>query len=146
MIRLIKFSSGLMLGAMLLVGCGGPNEYHPNAEPTKLAAYAATKPYPANTQPQEDLRLTASVNRQSGQVTIRNFSGAPLQDVDVWINQGYVLHLNKIEPNGSRTVNPGDFYNANGSSLENTPPEGIRKIQIQTHDNVLYNIQGPQFE
>src|SRR4051812_29192751 len=51
--RLVNIASGLMLGAMVLVGCGGPNEYHPNAEPTQLAAYAATKPYPANAQPQE---------------------------------------------------------------------------------------------
>jgi hypothetical protein len=111
-----------------------------------LAAYAATKPYPANAQAQDDMRITAVVNQRTGQITIRNFSGAPLRDVDVWINQAYVLHVNQIDANGSKTLNPADFYNANGFSLEKTPPEGIRKVQLQTRDNIIYNIQGPQIE
>jgi len=143
--------TGLMLGtlalsSMLLVGCNSGNEYHPNAEPTQLSAYAATKPYPANAQAQEDSRITAVVNGQSGQLTIRNFSGGPLQDVDVWINQAYVLHVNHIGANGSISLSPADFYNANGQSLGKTPPEGIRKVQIETRDRQLYNAQGPQIE
>src|SRR3954464_6322560 len=59
----------VLLSSLLLVGCEAPNtqsggvsrEYMPSAKPTQLAAYAASTPYPANLQAQENPDLVALV-------------------------------------------------------------------------------------
>jgi hypothetical protein len=136
------------LSAALFAGCAdsGSNEYSPNATPAQLAAYAARVQYPTNMQPQDDQHLIAEVNRTTGRITLRNFSNTPLRDFNLWVNQNYVLHVNQVDANGSRSVDPADLYNYSGSNMEKAAPESIRKVQVQTADGMLYNVQGPQLQ
>jgi hypothetical protein len=145
--RLIATGLIAALSSTLLVACAdeGSSTYAPNASTGQLAAYAARAQYPANAQPQEDPHLTATVNRSLGHLTMRNFGSVPLRDFNVWVNQAYVLHVDHIDANGSRTIDLPDLYNSTGGSFQRSAADSVRKVQVQTNDGILYNVQGPQY-
>jgi hypothetical protein len=135
------------LPSAMMIGCSSPDDYHPAAKDTQLAAAAASTQYPANLKAEDYPKLTATVNSQTGQLTIHNFDEQKsLDNFDLWVNQAYVLHVNHIEPNSSRTFNPGDLYNSAGNTLSDKPAGSIHQVQIATNDgreSKLYNVQGP---
>lgn len=131
--------------AALLIGCGasGGREYSPNAKPTQLAAYAASMPFPSNLNAQENPDLVALINRQSGAISLMNLGPQPLRDFNLWVNQSYVLHVDRVDPNTARVINKTDLYNSAGNNMENASPESIRRLNVQTRDGALYNVKGP---
>ncbi len=133
-----------MATAAMLIGCSGSaNEYVPPATPTELSAYAASLAYPATEQPQDNPMWVAIVYNSSGQMVIHNFANQPISDFRLWINQAYVVHVDRIDANSSRSFSRSILYNIKGNSLSDTG-EPIQRVQIQTADSVLYNVQGPQ--
>jgi hypothetical protein len=134
------------LGASMMFGCSSNNEFTPGSEPTQLAAYAAKNPYPADKTAKDNLQLTAVVNHSTGNITVRNFGTGPIEDFRLWVNQAYVMHVDRIEPGTSRVFSLSDLYSSGGDSLKDTSPEQIHKVQIQTSEGKLWNVQGPQVE
>jgi len=146
-----QYASHFALAALvsaLLVGCSSSNdEYQPAAKDTQLAAAAASTTFPMNLKAEDDPHLVAMVNAQSGDLTIRNFGTDGLANFDVWVNQAYVLHVNRLDPNSSRTIKTIDLYNSAGNNMSSLPPGSVRTVQIATNDgrgSRLLNVQGPQ--
>jgi len=141
----------LLLSSALLVGCETPaspsatasREYTPNAKPTQLAAYAASTPYPANLQAQENPDLVVLVGKEPGSLTLINTGKQPLRDFNVWINRAYLLHVDRIDPNSVRYLNTSDFYNSAGNNISGAAADSNRQVQVQTADGILYNVKGP---
>src|SRR5690348_4381350 len=92
----------LLAAAGALIGCESmsPDSARVSAQaPTapELAAFAGAHRYPA-TQPTQELKAAAIVNHDRGIIKIYNFTSRPLQNVNVWVNQAFVQHLNGIAP------------------------------------------------
>lgn len=136
--------AAVVAGALLFVGvgCSSPNEYKPNASATNLAAFAAQQKYPVSMQGQDDLHLTSIVDKGNNQLVLRNFNGMGLTNFNVWINGTYVLHVDNLDTNSSRIISLGDFYNSAGNN--DLSPDKVTKVQVQTSDGRLLNVQGPQ--
>lgn len=135
-----------LLSSAMLIGCAAPNEYQPTAKPTQMAAYAASRHYPDNAQVQDNAKITATVNRETGAITVHNFSNQELTNFNLWVNQAYVAHVDRIDPNTSKIFNKADLYNSGGNTLDSALSSTIRKVQIETSDGTMYNAQGPQFD
>lgn len=138
----LSIATAVITGAVL-VGCNSnPNQYKPQASATEMAAYAASTKYPTDVTPQENLHLTAVVNAGSGQLTLRNFGGPGLANFNLWLNQTYVLHIDRLDPGKSKVIDLVDFYNSGGNN--DLTPDKITRVQVTTMDGKLYNVQGPQ--
>lgn len=136
--------STAVLGTALLGGCASSDTYQPPAKPTMLSAYAASLQYPGSTPAQDNPSLTSVVDRGSGAITIRNFGSTSYSNFNLWVNQTFVLHVDHIEPNSKKIFLPEDLYNSAGHSLAETAPDQIHRVQLQTSDGKLTNVQGPQ--
>jgi hypothetical protein len=108
---------------------------------TELAAYAASRHFPASLQGRGDLHTAAIVNRGGGIIRLYNFDSAPLRNVDVWVNQAFVQRVGALPANGSVEVRFGDLYNTVGRNLA-SQNEPIRQVQLVSDGNV-YNAWGP---
>ena len=143
---------GLLLLAMTIVaGCESTGQSPPVTETnpqgptnTQRAAYAASVHFPANINARDDLPITALINAPSNEIKLYNFSTRPLRNVDVWVNQAFVTHLDGIPARGSVTLHSGDFYNSLGSSLFNEK-QAIRQIHVQSSEGV-HLVWGPLSE
>lgn len=147
--RLLNYAMMLGLGAAM-VGCTsgsqakGPYDGDSDAAANaRLAAYAASHKYPS-TKPSNELRAAAMVNRETGAIRIANFSPQSLRDVNVWVNGGFVKHLDMIPASGVVTLQPVEFYDASGRTMaaQKTSPVSV---QLETPDG-FYALQGPIFE
>lgn len=144
MVRLIAAS----LSILLIVGCSSDNSTSSNASgaagptDTERAAYAASVHFPSEAPMTSEIAAVSMPAEHA--VKLYNFSTRPLRNVNVWINQAFVMHLNGIPARGSVTLNTANFYNALGSSLvkEN---QGIRQIVINSDEGV-YSVMGPLSE
>ena len=144
--RTFKLTLGIAALGAALAGCSTPNEYNPPEEPTNLAAYAASNQYPMNTMARDNPHITAVVDHKSGEITLRNFDSGPVANFKLWVNQIYVIHVDRIEPNSFKLIKPDDVFNSTGNNMQKVPPDAIQKIQIETADGQLWNVQGPQLQ
>jgi hypothetical protein len=133
---------GAMLGGAMLGGCSSPDLYQPQATPPQLSSYAAQQHYPVNQTAEENLHVTAVLDDHNGQVRVRVWGGEPLSNFNVWINRGYVLHVDRVAPPKPLILNLSDFYNSQG--VNDLTVDKIQRVQIETSDRKLYNVQGPQ--
>lgn len=111
---------------------------------TELAAYAASRHFPANVQGRNDLHTAAIVNRGGGTIRLYNFDAVPLRNVDVWVNQSFVQRVAAVPANGSVDVHFGDLYNAVGRNLA-SQMEPIRQVQMVA-EGQIFNAWGPASE
>ena len=138
----------------MLTGCSTSAEFDPgrmsseDADPTmrtQMAAFAARdeNAYPS-TQPSNDLRAAAVVDRENGIIRIYNFTREPITDAKVWVNQTYVVRVPNIPASDGFRISRSRFYNANGIPLSrsNSP---VNTVQIERGER-LYTLQGPVFE
>jgi hypothetical protein len=136
----------LLVAVGALAGCESmaPDAARVSAQaPTapELAAYAGAHKYPT-TQPTRELKAAAIVNRDRGIIKIYNFSGQPLQNVDVWVNQSFVQHLNGVAPGSAPVlIRFSDLYNGLGQQFSGQN-EQVRTVQVDA-DGHLYTLEGP---
>lgn len=137
---------GLSLVSAVAAGCeGGGNAYNPKAKATNLAAYAGAVEYPTNMQAVSEASITSTVDKRSGKITIRNYTNKTLIEPRVWVNQIFVLKIPSMGPQSTVELNKADLFDSSGRSLASQPPSAIKKIQIQTEQNLL-DVQGPLFD
>ncbi len=129
----------LLLVAGALVGC----ESSGTTESTQRAAFAAQLRYPQNIKPATDLAVTALVNRDSGTIELLNASAKPVNDVNIWVNSTYVVHVDSIPASGITTVRRSQFFDSGGNSL-GTQDAIINKVELEMAHQ-LYTVQGPVF-
>jgi hypothetical protein len=130
----------IALAAALLVGCGG-NTYKPNAVDTQLASYAGQATYPRNLTPMRNPDLFCSV-APDATITLWNAGDNPVSGFEVWINQMYTLHLDKLDARDSISLDPATIYNKTGANLKGVPANSINTVQIQQQDK-LWDVHGP---
>src|SRR3954452_13025215 len=98
------FSMSYFIAILLLVGCSGRPQILPNSDEslrktsTEFAADAARRfPYKLDAPRAGDADARAQVGYVLDVLEIENLSTEDWSDVDLWINQEYVIHLNKLE-------------------------------------------------
>ena len=119
--------------------------FQPTIGQTQQAAYAAQTRYPSNVSARDDLAVTAVVNSQTGQITIRNFTDRLIRTPHLWVNRRFVARLTDIPAGSHMTVDPKYLYNTGGQNLAGETPRAIQNLQLETQDNLI-NVKGPQFE
>jgi hypothetical protein len=132
-------------------GCSATGEFNPVGQgadkemtPTQLAAFAATSKYP-DTQPSNDLKIAAIVNRDKGTIKVYNFTGQPVHNAKVWVNRAYVAKIDGIAPQNKATVELDKLYGPFGNNFASQKDTPISSVQLQT-DEGLFDVEGPAQE
>ena len=112
-------------------------------ERPRLAAFAASSRYP-DTQPSDELRLTALIDREADTVQVINPTDRALRDVNVWVNGSFVNHVDAIPAHGSVTLHRARFYDAGGNTLSSMNTSAFR-VELQS-EGEFYKVLGPVFE
>ena len=90
-------------------------------------------------------RTGAPGTRSGDWVKLYNFTGEPLRDVKIWVNEGYLAPLASLAPDQSATLRRGQFFNRHGVSLaQDRSP--VTTVQVQTGVDSLYQLEGPVLE
>jgi len=100
-------------------------------EPTK-----ATRAYPFNL-PQARTAAVQVFNDGEAMLIV-NATVESWQNIDLWLNQRYMLHLDRIDAGQTLRLSLGDFWDVRGEGpfpgglLRYYPPTPIRLVQIQS--------------
>ncbi|MFB0986171.1 MAG: hypothetical protein QMB94_07705 [Phycisphaerales bacterium] len=130
----------LTFSVIAAAGCSG-KEY----DPTR-----ATRPYPE--QLGQGAMVKVQVFRDGGSLIIVNASAQPFDDLDVWVNRQYMLHLDRLDVGETRTVWFGDFFDqwgetpvAGGFFRTDAPtPSVLVQLQIDETSPLLGTVAIPQ--
>ena len=102
--RLTLTAAATTAAALLAAGCAGRVSMIPNPDPnlrkssTQFAADAAARhPFKADAPKAGEAVARAEVGYTLNRIDLVNLSSDDWQDVDVWVNQQYVVHLPKME-------------------------------------------------
>ena len=137
-----------LVAALAVAGCESQNDSArtANVAPSgmQLAAYAGAHQYPTTMPVTDHSRIAAVVNHRNGTIKIYNFDSRPMSDVEVWVNQSFVQHINGIAPHSSVIIRTSDLYNGLGQSFAslNAP---VSLVQVEA-DNSLLTALGPAAE
>ncbi len=93
-----------VLTSVLILGCSG-RRYDPAQ---------ATRPYPIDRPPTQMLEIQAL--RSGGDLILVNASPFAFENVDVWVNQRYMLHLDRLGVGETRTTWFGDYFDQWGET------------------------------
>jgi len=104
----------------MLGGCAsGTSRVNPNPEPSlnrprqELATYAATRDYPADA-PQASAPVRAEVDYQLDVINMVNLGDTELKDVEVWVNQHYVVLVGTLPVRQQRGINFHVLFDKSG--------------------------------
>ena len=121
----MRLRNGMILGlsACLLGGCaGGRVSLIPNSDPnlrktsTQFAADAAARhPYPGDAPKGGQAAARAEVDYMAREIHIINLSNDDWKDVDVWLNQKYVLHIPDMQPHVLKVLPFQMIYDEKGN-------------------------------
>ena len=124
---------------LLLPGCmsDGRPTIIPNADPAlrktsaEFAADAAKRAYPMDAPHASDVVARAQYNLMEKQFEVANLSHSDWQNVEVWLNQKYVVEVPQFNHNSGKTLDFGLFYDSDGHHFDtdfgNNP---VRSLQI----------------
>jgi hypothetical protein len=143
-------TSGLLLVmvAMTLIGgCAGRAELLPNPDPTlrktaaQFAADAAIRhPYKSDAPRGGEAMARAQVGYSLNRVELVNLSDTEWNDVEVWVNQSYVVFLTRMEPGRLKRLPFQMLYNERGQHF----PLNNRKVLVERvelyRDGRMYNV------
>ncbi|HYO10004.1 MAG TPA: hypothetical protein VER17_13620 [Tepidisphaeraceae bacterium] len=133
--RNVAFCSLLLIVAtlMLLVGCAGRPSLLPNSDKNlrktsaQLAADAAVRhPYKGDAPRGGEAIARASVGYTLNQVDVVNLSPDAWEDVEIWVNQQYVVHIPTMEPSKLKTLNFQMLFDDKGNSF----PLDNKKVMV----------------
>ena len=93
-----------VLVSVLIAGCSG-RRYDPTQ---------ATRPYPIDRPPTQMLEIQAL--RSGGDLILVNASPFAFENVDIWVNQRYMLHLDRLDVGETRTTWFGNYFDQWGET------------------------------
>ena len=134
--------------ALSAVGCSGRVSLLPNSDkslrrtPAQFASEAAKRPYQVDLPDGGNAEAKAEVAYEADQLQILNLSDEDWTDVEVWINQSYVVHVPRLEAGKKRvkTLTFLMFYDDKGTPFpSNNKKQMISKLEI-VRDGTKYNI------
>ena len=138
----------LAVAAASLVGCSGRAELFPNSDATlnkpstAFASDAAKRfPYKLDAPRAGQAQARAQVGYQLDVLEIANLSNEEWTDVEVWVNQEYVVHLDKMEPKILKHLTFQMLFNEKCYSFptDNTTIR-INKLEI-LRDGKMYDVR-----
>ena len=138
--RTMMMTAALCLAAIAHSGCSG-KKYDPSR---------ATRPYPQ--QLDQGTMVKVQVFRDGGELIIVNASPQSFNDLDIWVNRQYMLHLDRLEVGETRTLWFGDFFDqwgetpvAGGFFRTDAPtPSVLVQLQIDETGPLLGAVAIPQ--
>ena len=130
-------AAGAAAIAVAVVGCSGRPALIPNPDPNlrkasaQFAADAAVRhPYKSDLPRGGEAIARSQVGYALDRLDLVNLSQEPWQDVEVWVNQKYVVHLPKVEPNTLKIINFQMLYDEKGNYF----PTDNKKVLISKVD------------
>jgi hypothetical protein len=124
---------------LLLTGCmsDGRPTIIPNADPalrktsTEFAADAAKRSYPLDAPRASGTIARAQYNVMEKQFEVANLTNSDWQNIEVWLNQKYVVTIPQFDRNTGKSLDFGLFYDNNGHHFDtdfgNNP---VRSLEI----------------
>ena len=110
--------------ALGVIGCEGTVSLIPDADPDLrqpppvFAADAAKRHYEAGAQKVPDTDFRAQYGLIMREVDLANISNHDWDDVEVWINHTYVLHLKHFGKKSDKTLYFSMFYDQSGHHFD----------------------------
>ncbi len=147
MYRISLVMAAVVIFALAAIGCSGRPSVFPNKDKSlrkssaEFAADAAKRhPYPADAEPGGEANARVQVGYSMNRLDVVNFSDKPWVDVDLWVNQKYVVHIPTMPTNKLRSINFQMLFDDKGHYF----PIGNMKIRIEKvevrRDGKLYDI------
>ena len=109
----------------------------PNADPAlrktsaEFAADAAKRAYPMDAPHASDTIARAQYNVMEKQFEVANLTNTDWQNVEVWLNQKYVVNVPQFDHNTGKTLDFGLFYDSDGHHFDtNFGNNPVRSLQI----------------
>ena len=93
----------LLMATTTLLGACFPKRYN---------AAKATKPYPAALGQSEVVAV--QVTREGDEMILVNGTAIDFQDIDLWLNRRYMLHVKQLAPGQTMRLAMGDFWDVWG--------------------------------
>ncbi len=128
--------------AVLLVtgfGCAGRPALFPNSDhalrhtSSEFAADAAVRhPYKSDAPRGEQAKGRAEIEYGIGELRLLNLSDDEWTDIEVWVNQTYVVHIPKMAPGKLETIKFPMLYNDKGHFFTSSVAEHhpIKKVEL----------------
>jgi len=150
-IRCVAIPVAMLVLAVIaasLVGCSGRTELFPNSDitlrkpSTAFASDAAKRfPYKLEAPRAGQAEARAQVGYQLDVLEIVNLSTEEWNDVEVWVNQEYVVSLKKMEPHVLKRLTFQMLFDQNGLSFptDNTTIR-VNKLEI-LRDGKMYDVR-----
>jgi len=119
----------LIASALLAGGC----------EQTLYNPDLATRAYPVELH--QPVSINAQVFRDGEHIEIHNATAVTYRDVDVWINQRFMKHVDEIPAGDHIRLYLGDFWDKYGEApvaggfWRTDPPTPVRLVEIELADD-----------
>src|SRR4051794_40003928 len=132
---------------LILAGCAGRPSLIPNSDKNlrrtsaQFAADAAKRhPYKSNAPRGGEAVARAEVGYMLKQITIANLSQEAWNDVEVWVNQKYVVALPAMEPGKLKTINFQMLYDDQGNYFTTDNKQMVDKVEL-FRDGKMYDVK-----
>lgn len=143
-----RFLTAASISLLTMVGCSGRPEIFPNSDgslnktSTQFAADAARRfPYKLDAARGGAAESRAEVGYPLDTLDVVNLSDTEWDDVELWVNQEYVVSLNKMEPKKLKHLTFQMIFNSEGKSF----PTDNTKIRIEKlellRDGKMYDVK-----
>ncbi len=135
------------LSLSVVVGCAGRPELIPNSDKNlrhtsaEFAADSAKRfPYKLDAPRAGEAQARAQVGYGMNVVEMTNLSGEDWENVEVWVNQQYVVFLPKVEPRRLKRMPFQMLFNENGQSFP-TDNMKVRVAKLEVYrDGKMYDV------
>ena len=138
---------GFVASVLILAGCAGRPSLLPNADKnlrktsSQFAADAAKRhPYKANAPRGGEAAARGEVGYMLKQITLANLSQDIWNDVEVWVNQKYVVFLPVMEPSKLKTINFQMLFDEQGNYFTTDNKQMVDKVEIY-RDGKMYDVK-----
>jgi len=124
--------------SLIALGCAGRPSIIPSMDKNlrrssaQFAADAAVRhPYKSDAPRGGEAIARAQVGYTLNHIDIVNLSKEPWNDVEIWVNQNYVVHLPVMEPNKLKTIEFTMLYDDKGTyfPLDNSKVL-VKKVEV----------------
>jgi hypothetical protein len=131
----------------VLAGCDAHPSLLPNSDTDlqktsmEFAADAAKRTYESTAPRGDDSHCRAEIEYMlgTGQITITNVGDDDLSNIEVWLNQKYVVYIPKIAKGDDRTIPFKMTFDANGDYYVPDVTKSPTNVEI-FHDGKMYTV------
>jgi hypothetical protein len=137
-----------LLTSATVVGCAGRPALFPNSDKSlrrssaQFAADSAKRhPYKADVPKAGEANGRAQVGYVVDQLEIANLSDEDWSDLEIWVNESYVVHVDTIRKGTLKTLNFQMLFDANGNYFPtNNMKTLVRKVDM-LKDGKMYSLR-----